>query len=399
MRWKEIIKEAPIADFGTFGDMNREGSFRTNDLKAMTNPKWQAKLHRMFEKTEFPINLYLFNAPDDVHTPATFDSPAQSRNSYRDLNNISRWSGIRSKDEIERLLDRKFSPADYEQAITVVLVENEGDARVALTPWMVAHRISHAFLLQHDPSKYYDISRLVESLFSRWNQFIEAADMRFRQTDLVDYLEILERHQDAGRGGYSKFFAVSEYLGLTKGMRKLSNPGEFLVESFAQFMVQGRVSYRRVELPGYERRRPLTTEEMAFIQDSVRDYYHGSVDTYIEKRYPSPPVPKTKYVGFDAEGVGMVSFSDPERIEHYRSRGLTVKEIKPSWQSKKKYAAWEAKVAEVRDMWKHLEAEGRMAEPLNRTELLDSSAEDFEEFLNGQFRAIMVRCIGKFLVL
>lgn len=395
MRWKEIT-EAPIADFGTYGDMSQEGSFRSNDIKAMTNPKWQAKLHRMFERTEFPINLYLINAPNDIHTPAFMGSPAMSRSGYRDVGNLRNWAGIRSKDDIEQLLDRKFTPAEYEQAITVCLIENEGDERIPLTPWMVAHRISHAFLLEHDRNKYYDIANLVSGLFSKWNAFIEVAHTRLEQSS-ADYSDMYEKFRET-KYGQAKFHAVSAYLGQTKGMKNLSNAGEFLVESFAQFLIQGKVSYNRPEVPGHERRRPLTKEERDFIQDSVREYFHGDVDTYVQKRFPAPQKPRSGYVAFDADGVGVASFG-ADRVEHYKSQGLTVKERKPSWQAKKKYTDWEAKVAEVREMWERLESEGFMEDPYNRTEMLDSNSEEFEKFLNSQFRAIMVRCIGKFLVL
>lgn len=399
MRWKEIT-EAPIADFGTYGDMSKEGSFRANDLKAMTNPKWQAKLKRMFENTEFPINLYLFNAPDDIEVSNRKDvGHGPKQNPYRDIRYLQTWSGIRKKDEIENLLGRSFVPADYEQAITVVLIENEGDERIALTPWMVAHRISHAFLIDHDRYTHYEIANLRSRLFPQWNQFVNAAHMRFEQAGLADYKDIYERYEMKRGSGDAKYFAISEYLGLTKGMKKLSNPGEFMVESFAQYMVQGRVKYRRVDLPGYSRRRPLTPEEFHLIQDSSYDYYKGTVDTYIERNYPAPPKPRGGFLAINSDGEIVASFQDPARAAKYEAEGLAVKERKPSWQSKKKYAEWEAQVAKIREMWARLDAEGRMDAPFNRAELLDNATEEFENFLNETFRAIMVRCIGKFLVL
>lgn len=396
MRWKEIT-EAPIADFGTYGNMDQEGSFRSQDLKAMTNPKWQTKLHRMFEKTEFPINLYLVNAPNDRTKPGQFGNPDTEHSSYRDLSGIDRWSGIKSKSEVEALTGRTFMPADYEQAITVVLIENEGDERIALTPWMVAHRIAHAFFLTHDRVKHYDLASLVSSVFPRFTRYVEGMHLRLSQ-NIDEYDDVLEKYKE--KYGMARFFAVCEFVGTTKGQKKLASPGEFLVEAFAQYMIQGRVKLERPEISGHHaRRRPLTKEEHDFIHATAREFYHGSVDTYIQKHVPAPPKPVERYGAFDAEGMGVAAFSDPARIPHYESNGLTVKVIKPSWQAKKKYADWEAKVAGIREMWERLDQEGFMEEPLNRTESLDNMSEEFEKFMNDTCRQIMVRCIGKFLVL
>lgn len=394
MRWKEIT-EAPIADFGTYGDMSQEGSFRQNDLRAMTNPKWQAKLHRMFEKTEFPINLYLVNAPNDRTTPGLY-GPVQS-SSYRDLSGLNNWSGIKSKNEVEALIGRKLEFADVEQSITVVLIENEGDQRIALTPWMVAHRMAHAFVLTHDPNKYYELSREVARLFPAFNQFFNSVHHRMEQSH-SEYRDVLDDLRDT-IGGNAAAQAVAKFFGQTKGMHKLASPGEFLVEAFAQYMVQGAFKVNRIEFERHPRRRKLSKEEWDFIHHSAREFFHGNVETYIQKHFPAPPKPTTRYGAFDADGLGVAAFSQPERIADYEARGLKVKEIKPSWQSKKKYAEWEAKVQSIRDMWERLEEEGFMDEPLNRTESIDSLCEDFEKTLNTTFRAIMVRCVGKCLVL
>jgi hypothetical protein len=39
----------------------------------------------------------------------------------------------------------------------------------------------------------------------------------------------------------------------------------------------------RINFEDYPRRRPLTKEEWAFVNDTAREFYHGSVDSYIAK--------------------------------------------------------------------------------------------------------------------
>jgi hypothetical protein len=126
MRWKEI-NEAPLADFGTYGDLDTEGSFRSGDLKAMQNPKWIEKVDNYLKKCPRDINLYLVNKAGN-----------------RDFLLISERTGVQPIQVVEQIIGKKVP--NSEQSITVVLMHNEGAERIALTPWIVAHRIAHALL-------------------------------------------------------------------------------------------------------------------------------------------------------------------------------------------------------------------------------------------------------------
>jgi hypothetical protein len=150
MRWKEI-NEAPLADFGTYGDLDTEGSFRPGDLKAMQNPKWIEKVDNYLKKCPRDINLYLVNKAGN-----------------REFVTISELDGVQPLSVVEKIIGKKVP--NSEQSITVVLMHNEGAERIALTPWIVAHRIAHALLapgIRQD-----DINQQVKSFVGECNVFL-----------------------------------------------------------------------------------------------------------------------------------------------------------------------------------------------------------------------------------
>jgi hypothetical protein len=110
MKYRELI-ESPMADFETFGDMSREGSFRPDDLKAINNPKWKAKVVKAFEKVPYPVNLYLINGDENGKVRYEVGKVGFDKYYARDLANLGQWAGVRSPKFVEnmtrKLVNRK----------------------------------------------------------------------------------------------------------------------------------------------------------------------------------------------------------------------------------------------------------------------------------------------------
>ena len=62
MHLRDLL-EAPLADFGTFGDTDTEGSLRATDLRMVKTPKWQLRVQNAFKNTPYKFNIYLYNGP------------------------------------------------------------------------------------------------------------------------------------------------------------------------------------------------------------------------------------------------------------------------------------------------------------------------------------------------
>jgi len=55
-----------LLDFKIYGDLETPGSFCSDDLKAIRNPKWIKKLFNAFSKSQFDFNVYLYNVKDGI---------------------------------------------------------------------------------------------------------------------------------------------------------------------------------------------------------------------------------------------------------------------------------------------------------------------------------------------
>jgi hypothetical protein len=238
MRWKEI-SEAPIADFEVHGDTSQEGSFRMDDLKAMSNPKWLKKVEHYFSRVPQNINLYLVNVADFVGAVGI------RFNRYRNLGRLDEWSGIRSLAEVQKIIGKV--PPNAEQSITVVLVENEGDGRIPLTPWMVAHRMAHALLT---PDRG-DIGIARGAFLDKANTFISGAANRLSKIPHIrDELEALGHNPDV-LAPIQKIQLIGMELAKFKSAQTGKIPegreGELIVELLAQYLVQGKITFKRMD--------------------------------------------------------------------------------------------------------------------------------------------------------
>jgi hypothetical protein len=147
MRYSDILTEMPMAHFGTLGDMSQPGSMEDSDRKAINNPKWRAKLMTQFSKTAEPLNLYIMNVVDRTmdhsHNYDTTDGPQSIKKTINvSAFSISEFAGFYKAHDFEANFG--FLPPEYQTAVNVMLMQNDGSDKLPLTPWMVGHRIVHA---------------------------------------------------------------------------------------------------------------------------------------------------------------------------------------------------------------------------------------------------------------
>ena len=392
MRWKEI-KEAPLADFGVYGDMDKEGSFRAGDVRAMQSQKWVERVHNAFKKTEFDFNIYVYNAKDGVmRYDGKYIIPQEE---------YAKVHGLTSLNAISDVLG--FRPPNAERSITVLLLENEGSERLPLTPWILAHRVAHALMYaDRSPERYvsFDISRIIEDYDREFANFI--SDVRIpmemvRKTDWDNEDEAVKIANILGKFGSARHGTVRD-------------GGEFKVEVFTQYLVKGAVTFNRVEIPGVPR---LPKEEPSEMLLAARKFYQ-------DNRYAGPddfakamlkPVRKPVvggYTAFDAEGNPMAAFGAgmegealQTRIKQYQDRGLTVKPNRHPTAQIKKYEEYQRKYKELFDAYDSWleDTEVLRGPKQSTTDYLDTVLDKWEERLNTSIRRIIIRCIGKALVL
>lgn len=215
MRWNELT-EAPLGDFALYGDRENEGSFEQGDVRAMNSEKWLTKVKSYFSRTPFTFNVYAYNAPEGKFYP--FRTDAGDKDTEKSTRNFQQYfrSRINHRDRahLEQVLDTEFPRS--REAINIILTDNEGDERVGLTPWILAHRVAHAVLQDR-------IGR-------------DAGEDNWQIRQLVSALvSVLVNARQAGDP--SKIFKFR-----SARTESIAREGEYYVEMFTQYIVQGSLS-------------------------------------------------------------------------------------------------------------------------------------------------------------
>jgi hypothetical protein len=404
MRWKEI-NEAPLSDFGVSGDLDQEGGFRSGDLKAVQNPKWIEKAHNIFSKTPFDFNIYIHNPRDGIET---IDGKVMA---VRDLDEIQKYHGLTSMTALSKIIG--FTPPKSEQSINVLLLQNEGDERVGLTPWIMAHRVAHAILYANRSPEQHQNKELTE--------FINDFDLMFNQffrdirIPMEFFLKDVPREvYNASDTDYAKYMMkhYAKMLGQFKSARdgSIRNSGEFKVECFTQYLVTGKITFNRPEIPNSPRE---PKEEPNSLLDKARAFYSKDqwtlADDFAKKVVRAVSRPYDGYLAIDSKsGNAMASFGggnvDPARVKEliakYEAQGYTIKPQVSTPAQQKRYADYQKKFAAVTDQYSEWRREGLLRGPkTSNTDRLDEILDKTEESLNACCHKILVRCLGKALVL
>lgn len=210
MRYREIT-EAPIGTIANHGEFDGNGTFRNNDdIRAIHSNKAMAKVRRIFENTPWTFDLHFYDRHNIHYDPNDV------------VNYLDFHGGVYEIEQLKPIkgLDITLSAPD---AIAVVITNNDGRNRVPLTPWIIAHRIGHG--LAADESSPY-----ATTIQNIW------IDIKEPMTSLRDGWEIW---------GLGALYVLGTMR--SARMRNLNAAVEMPFECLAQFLVQGRVRFNRLE--------------------------------------------------------------------------------------------------------------------------------------------------------
>ena len=212
------LDEMAMSKYQTFGDFTKPGPFRGADKRLVPHPTNRLQAQKFFERTDYDFRLFFSNIP--------------GTGKYREY-------GPMSPEKI-----RQVFPADaaseiidgHENSITVVYVGNSGDAKVPLTPWMMAHRFGHAVNAgSRGQQRWHDWLQLEEYFFNSVN------------SKLADYYGKQGRKDDTFRfklSLYPEYRALFNFIGTQKSSRKkkITRPYEFVYELLAQYIESGQIT-------------------------------------------------------------------------------------------------------------------------------------------------------------
>lgn len=202
--------EAPIGHLDTVGEFSPRSSFEPRDQRLIQNPEHLKKIEHAFRHTKEVIDVFFVPFRGKINDV---------------LAHAERHGGVWDRAAVEkRLVGRAFPPPSTPEAITLILTNNEGANRVALTPWIIAHRMGHAIAARENN----DMGPMVNLWYAIDDVVGMIADaFDVRKLDVIYAIATMAsaRHQ------------------------RLNGTMEIVFECFAQYLITGDIKFIRFTDP------------------------------------------------------------------------------------------------------------------------------------------------------
>ena len=274
--------ETPIEDFNLIGNWDKNSSFKhENDRKLLTNPKAQEKIIHKWQNTKVPFNIYLVNSP--------------GAGKFAETGKVNpEWIYNNLKPNVAKQI--KISS----DAINIIYTNNNGDQRVPMTAWVMAHRFGHAVSRYGNGGNgFYGFGseRQIYAFTEARDELIRYSSMILEQSYGFNNLPDNEKKFTAvRRRSYSSYdrndtipytYDMLErlYLGFYRAIgtmrsareHELRNEFEFILELLAQYMITGKIVFN-----------PLPTKfrygnnTAIFNEPNMKDYFNGLLEDLAE---------------------------------------------------------------------------------------------------------------------
>lgn len=201
------------------GDWSKAGNrYTETDVKLLTNAKAQRRLCDKFDTCEHEMDVHFYKGPK-----SGWDTSLM---------------GYQSADWVIEKYGIDIRPSD--DKISLLITSNIGSPKYPLTPWIIAHRMSHAI---------------------------------WREVGYEHYQHIISSFHNLI--GEPIFYNNSKWFGCAIGTmrscrnRTLARTGELFHELFAQLLLSGRLNLRRIDNRVFTRNRWKTPEYKYFNDDTV----------------------------------------------------------------------------------------------------------------------------------
>jgi hypothetical protein len=235
MKLSDLIKEAPIAGYKTLSDKpsskrgdpsqiskdptsfdKRSSSFTDKrDRRLVTSETSVKRLKNLFEKTTEDFYFYMVNTKE-----------------ARDHTEI----GFVDNEWLEKNMPA-VAPhiEDHDDGITVIYTNNKGAEKIPMTPWIVAHRMAHAFSRYERSFNRMNLRHITE--YSTAEEAINGITKDILRNNYGYHGEM----RDAGLLRKKFFEEIGTFRSARK--KKLRADFEFLNELFAQYLITGEVEF------------------------------------------------------------------------------------------------------------------------------------------------------------
>lgn len=230
MKLKHIkMNEMPLGKFDTVGDFDKGSSFRDKkDRKMISNPRFKEIVAKKFKNTYYTINMFFVNTKEaNNHTEV----------GAVDLN----WVRENLGDEVAKKVEPTYQD---EGEVNIIFTNNKGAQRVNMTPWIIAHRMGHAF------ARYKSSGRGMERQFRSYQSVVEEISRQFEMIFQEVYgIKSFKSDKNDGpkdRRDQLLMKHLAHNIATFKSARdkNMRDYFELYNELFAQYVITGKVSLK-----------------------------------------------------------------------------------------------------------------------------------------------------------
>lgn len=236
MKFKKLtnlLLEMPAKNIKKIGgddEWRNRGAYDKKSFLLLTDPNFEQSLRKAFSKSDVDINFYFVNKKALSDFDADISSAEHGELNPKNPTDV----------ELLNLLGVNYDEIVDEDAITVIYNGNFGDALVPLTPWTIAHRLSHAIYASRRTS--YSVDASYKGIEDTVGWLLEELIDIYRLSSRVDSKRA-RRWPDLFQKGYEIIAIILSSIFTFKSARdkKLIRPAEALHELIAQYLITGDV--------------------------------------------------------------------------------------------------------------------------------------------------------------
>lgn len=233
--FKQYLEEAPLGDYQTFGKFPKGSSFQgKTDPVLISSPKAIENVRKKFGKTPYIVNMYFVNRKEVAQ--------------YSETGSVSiDWV----RENIGEDVAEAIAPHYQEEGnVNIVYVSNRAAQKVPMTPWIMAHRMSHAFQRnQGNMNKgFYNFQEVVNTVDNFLDEILTNV-YHVRNYKKVDGSSgWSQADTDARRQSQLRMIQLFNQLSTFKSARdkNIREYFEIYHELFAQYVIEGSVKFNQL---------------------------------------------------------------------------------------------------------------------------------------------------------
>ena len=230
MKLKHIkMNEMPLGKFDTVGDFDKGSSFRDKkDRKMISNPRFKDVVAKKFKNTYYTINMFFVNSKE--------------ANGHTEGGAVEiEWVRENLGDEVAGKVEPTYQD---EGEVNIIFTNNKGAQRVNMTPWIIAHRMGHAFSRRN--------KRGLDHQFRSYQSVVEEISRQFEMIFQEVYgIKSFKSDKDTGpkdRRDQLLMKHLAHNIATFKSARdkNMRDYFELYNELFAQYVITGKVTLKNL---------------------------------------------------------------------------------------------------------------------------------------------------------